>query len=168
AFRQAGKAHGLSDEQVSTLLTHLDEKVDDLLLESAALPRGSRPSDPAPPGFPLEPERWPRLLADARRLLGRPQYLSLPPRGGVIPPQRVEDYVPLQWAARGVAMTQFDKEGVERIGLVKIALLGTRALATVDEARRHAGTAVPPQTDGDPPTVALLRRGDTLGITQLD
>jgi DNA polymerase III alpha subunit len=137
----------------------------------------------------LEPERWPRLLADARRLLGRPMHLALHPGGVVITPHPVEDYVPLQWAAKGLVMTQLDKDGVERIGLVKIDLLGNRALSAVDEARRHAGTAIPvgttyqrpasggvgeppvgapEDTDGDPDTVDLLQRGDTLGVTQLE
>ncbi len=76
----------------------------------------------------------------------------------------------MQWAAKGVVMTQFEKDAVERIGLVKIDLLGNRALATVDEARRHARAVVPASTacDGDPATADLVRRGDTLGVTQLE
>src|SRR5262249_39620228 len=31
AFREAGKLHGLSSEQISELMTHLDERVDDLV-----------------------------------------------------------------------------------------------------------------------------------------
>jgi DNA-directed DNA polymerase III PolC len=190
AFREAGKVHGLSDEQVSALLGTLSAKVDDLLLpepaasalggEPGASATGGTPPPPvadapgspsswgAPPGFPLEPERWPRLLADARRLLGRPHLLSLHPGGILITPQPIEDYVPLQWAAKGVLMTQFDKDGVEQVGLVKIDLLGNRALSTVDEARGHAHLAPPPTDEPDPATVALLCRGDTLGITQLE
>src|SRR5205085_6063237 len=140
------KLHGLSNEQVSELLTTLPESVDEFLASGRREPvdeeisRLTPAARQAPPAFPLESERWPRLLGAARRLLGRPHHLSLHPGGVVVTPQPVEDYVPLQWAAKGVAMTQFDKDGVERIGLVKIDLLGNRALATVDEARRHAGT----------------------------
>jgi DNA-directed DNA polymerase III PolC len=162
AFREAGKAHGLSDEQVSGLLTTLDERLDDLLLERP----GETP--PLPAAFPLEPARWPRLVGDARLLLGRPHGLSLHPGGVVLTPQPVEDYVSLQWAAKGVRMTQLDKDGVERVGLVKIDLLGNRALATVDEARRLAGDSTSTAAEEDAATVALLQRGDTLGITQLE
>ena len=121
AFREAAKLHGLSNEQISTLLTGLSE--------SPMQNEGK-----TPPGFPLEAERWPRLLADARRLLGRPHHLSLHPGGVVITPGPIEEYVPLQWAAKGVVVTQFEKDAVEGVGLVKIDLLGNRALATVDEA----------------------------------
>jgi DNA polymerase III alpha subunit len=126
-----------------------------------------------PKTFPLEPERWPRLLADARRLLDRPRHLSVHPGGIVLTPGPIEDYVPLQRAAKGVVITQFEKDAVEQIGLVKIDLLGNRALSTVSEARRRldpisrkiASTA----TDRvDARTVELLQRGDTLGVNQLE
>ncbi len=99
---------------------------------------------PPPPGFPLEPSRWPRLLGDARRLLGRPHHLSVHCGGVVITPRPIDEYVPLQRAAKGVVVTQFDKDGVEAAGLVKIDLLGNRALANVEETLRLAGGASRP------------------------
>jgi DNA-directed DNA polymerase III PolC len=181
AFREAAKIHGLSDEQVSHLLTTLAERVDDLLLEERMKDEGGRMKESQedssfilppssfilPSGFPLEPGRWPRIVADARRLLGRPHHLSIHPGGIVITPGPIDDYVPLQMSAKGVAITQLDKDAVEEIGLVKIDLLGNRALATVDEARRHAGVPRSDDTD-DPATLALLQRGDTLGVNQLE
>ena len=180
AFREAAKLHGLSNEQVSELLTGLPESVDELLASGRREPT---------PGFPLEAGRWPRLLGDARRLLGRPHHLSLHPGGVVVTPGPIEDYVPLQWAAKGVVVTQFEKDAVEAVGLVKFDLLGNRALATVDEAtkwvvsRDPAGERVgqalrqrvaanrinhPTSHPDDSAVVALLQRGDTLGITQLE
>jgi len=140
-----------------------------------------------PPSFPLEPERWPMILADARRLLGRPHHLSIHPGGVVITPRPIEEYAPLQMAPKGVVITQFEKDAVERVGLVKIDLLGNRALATVDEARRlttacgfalgESGLCRIPDSASakpqaafwdDPATIALLRAGDTLGVNQLE
>src|SRR5260370_42411534 len=57
AFREAGKIHGLSNEQVSNLLTKLSERVDEILLPEK---RGQVPfpEERGPdPFFPLEPER---------------------------------------------------------------------------------------------------------------
>jgi len=166
AFREAGRIHGLSDVQISDLLTTLSEKVNEMVLAAD----GARP---APRFFPLEPERWPRLVADARLLLGRPHYLSIHPGGVVITPGPMEEYVPLQRAAKGVVITQLDKDGVEQVGLVKIDLLGNRALATVDEACRHIccqGVDTPrsPPEEADPAALELLQRGDSLGICQLE
>ncbi|HVS34382.1 MAG TPA: DNA polymerase III subunit alpha, partial [Gemmataceae bacterium] len=179
AFREAGKLHGLSNEQISELMTTLSESVEELLAGNAGA---------APQTFPLEAERWPRLVADARRLLGRPHHLSLHPGGVVVTPGPIEEYVPLEWAAKGVVVTQFEKDAVEAVGLVKIDLLGNRSLATVDEAKAWA-TKPPARSasdgfrqnpslalradratafDHEPATLALLHRGDTVGIPQLE
>jgi DNA polymerase III subunit alpha len=167
AFREAAKLHGLSNEQISELLTTLPENVEDLMQ--------ARNADSTSPRFPLEPARWPCLLNDARRLLGRPHHLSLHPGGVVITPGPIEDYVPLEWAAKGVVVTQFEKDAVERVGLVKIDLLGNRALATVDEAKRWAAVEALPcrasakQAAPDNRTVIdLLQSGDTIGVNQLE
>jgi DNA-directed DNA polymerase III PolC len=223
AFREAAKTHGLSEEQVSRLVEGLSERVEELL-ETKSETRNPKSETAAdfgfrvsgfgftgvPRGFPLEPERWPHILEDARRLLGRPHHLSIHPGGIVITPRPVADYVPLQLAPKGVVITQFDKDGAEHIGLVKIDLLGNRALGTVDEALRTMRLSSPrPRTRGrgvggegaeppqvpppsppaprplstggegrraprriieedDPQTMALLQRGDTLGVNQLE
>jgi DNA polymerase III alpha subunit len=167
AFREAAKVHGLSNEQISQVIESLVQRVD------ALRDPGSARLEAVPKTFPLEPARWPRLLADARRLLDRPRHLSVHPGGIVLTPDAIENYVPLQRAAKGVVITQFEKDAVEQIGLVKIDLLGNRALSTVSEARRRldpisrkmAATA----TDRvDAQTVELLQRGDTLGVNQLE
>src|SRR5207245_7634297 len=123
------------------------------------------------------------------------------PGGVVITPRPIENYVPLQRAAKGVVITQFEKDAAEHIGLVKIDLLGNRALATVDAAQRSKSWSAaagrrfgsweaapiqsgvqPPHSKlaarrrptrvydpplNDPDTIALLPRGDTLGVSQL-
>src|SRR5437764_11810173 len=99
AFREAGKVHGLSNEQISRLGETLPERVE-LQIANCKLQIANCPE--APPRFPLEADRWPRILRDARLLLGRPHHLSVHPGGVVITPQAIEDYVPLQRAAKGV------------------------------------------------------------------
>ncbi len=188
AFRESAKLHGLSDEQISRLLEQLDERVGGILSvpsRPAPLPGvPGRGEKGVPPQFPLEPERWPRIVADARRLLGRPHHLSIHPGGVVLTPRPIEEYAPLQMAPKGVVITQFEKDAVERVGLVKIDLLGNRALATVDEATAACGFALGvsgiryiPDTPSakpqaafwdDPAAVALLRAGDTIGVNQLE
>jgi DNA polymerase-3 subunit alpha/error-prone DNA polymerase len=165
AFREAAKAHGLSNEQVSELkIADVGFWASDFSVPLAL-----------PPNFPLEPARWPRLLRDARLLLGRPHHLSVHSGGVVLTPRPLEEYVPLQPAPKGVVITQFEKDAVEQIGLVKIDLLGNRALANVDEATRLATSTssllIPHPSSlitEDPAVLDLLRRGDTLGVTQME
>jgi DNA-directed DNA polymerase III PolC len=193
AFREAAKIHGLSNEQISALLETLSSRVDSLLKDEGRRMKDepkSVPSDSSfilhPSSFPLEAERWPRILTDARRLLGRPHHLSIHPGGVVITPRPIEDYVPLQRAPKGIIITQFDKDAAEHIGLVKIDLLGNRALSTVDEAKRlgmrNAECGMRNKRNSgdlslriphsafriDEATAALLQHGDTLGVNQLE
>jgi DNA polymerase III alpha subunit len=66
-----------------------------------------------------------------------------------------------------VLVTQYDMHAVAKIGLVKIDLLGNRALTAIEEVARRVGgsVAVP---DGDPATLATLRTGRTVGCFQIE
>jgi DNA-directed DNA polymerase III PolC len=195
AFRESAKAHGLSNQQISALLETLDARVS-RIVEDAPNPNGTqsvpdvrshaeRGNEGAyllpPRSFPLEPERWPAIVRDARVLLGRPHHLSIHPGGVVITPQPIENHAPLQMAPKGVVITQFDKDSVEYVGLVKIDLLGNRALATVDEAMAwldssepgasatgEAGSSLTLPALNDSDTLRILQQGDTLGVNQLE
>jgi len=166
AFREACKLHGLSDTQISILENMLPARAEQLL-ESAGTP-------PAPPGFPLEKQRWPRILRAAHTLTGRPRHQSLHPGGIVVTIGPARNHVPVVRSPMGYWMTQLDKDGVEALGLVKMDLLGNRALGALDEAGRllaRAGRNLPalaaPHAD-DSATIDLIRRGDTLGVVQLE
>jgi error-prone DNA polymerase len=171
AFREAGKIHGLSNEQITLLAQTVDGG-----RWTREGPEGEEETETPsahcgpPPSFPLEAERWPRMVRDAGLLLGRPHHLSVHPGGIVITPQPIEDYVPIQRAAKGVYITQFEKDAAEATGLVKIDLLGNRALANVDECLAACGLtdARPPDAHDDAATLRLLQEGDTLGVNQLE
>ncbi|MEU4080973.1 DNA polymerase III subunit alpha [Streptomyces venezuelae] len=77
-------------------------------------------------------------------------------------------------SGEGFPMSQFDKEDVEDLGLLKLDVLGVRmqsAMAhAVAEVERATGTrpdidAVP---DGDPETYRLIRSTETLGCFQIE
>jgi len=141
AFREAAKAFGYSDEQVSLMQ------------------RGR-----------VKPPDLPRIEAAARALLDLPRHLSVHPGGIVLRPDGV---APLEPAEKGVVVTQYDKDSVEEAGLVKIDLLGNRALSTIRETveivERTAGVKVDVERlPVDAPTVALLHEARTLGCNQLE
>jgi DNA-directed DNA polymerase III PolC len=174
AFREACKAHGLSNEQITQLAQSVEgrqwmngaesESTDESVEPMPTVPGLPRKSPPA--GFPLEPTRWSRIVRDAQLLLGLPHHLSVHPGGIVITPDRLANHVPIERAAKGVLVTQFEKDAAEATGLVKIDLLGNRALANVDEVMGQV--AVRRDDFDDPAIVDLLRAGDTLGVNQLE
>ncbi len=162
AFREAAKAHGLSDGQIRAVRRVLPPDAADSLDARFRSPRS-----------PVEPGRLGEILADARRILGAPQHLSVHPGGIVVSPGPLDRITPLQRAEKGVVISQFDKDGVEAAGLVKIDLLGNRAVSTIRaavdlvaaEGERIDVESLP---DDDPAVAALLSEGRTIGVNQLE
>lgn len=141
AFREAAKAFGYSDDQVTLLQRGRVDVPDRAKLERAAA-----------------------------AILGLPRHLSVHPGGVVLHPDGV---APLERAEKGVLVTQYDKDTVEAAGLVKIDLLGNRALSTiretVDIVERTTGTRLDVENlPVDEPAVRLLREARTLGCNQLE
>ncbi len=74
----------------------------------------------------------------------------------------------------GAIITQFDYPTCERLGLIKMDFLGLRNLTILDDAlvnitnNKGEKVVLEELTLDDPATFALLARGDTLGVFQLD
>jgi error-prone DNA polymerase len=125
------------------------------------------------------PDGWDRLARLAEGIVGTPRHLSLHPGGVVIVPGALTDVVPLERAAKRldaapdliVPVIQFEKDGAEDAGLVKIDLLGNRSLAVIRDAiamvRENTGVQLDytsQEAGRDPATRALFRTGNTIGV----
>jgi len=99
--------------------------------------------------------------------------------GVVIAPSRLTDFSPLFCEAGGGSIvTQFDKDDVEAIGLVKFDFLGLRTLTIIDRAlktvnRRREQAGEPPIVldrlpMNDPATFELLQACQTTAVFQLE
>ncbi len=124
-------------------------------------------------GFPFDDPRLQRVLAAAARLTGAPRHYGLHPGGVVVAPGPITDFAPCQRAAKGCIVTQLDKDAVEAIGLVKMDLLGNRALTTLDDcvkalAARGVDVDLEALPEDDPATARTLREGRTLGCFQVE
>ena len=165
AFRDVGKALGYSKEEVDDATRmlpwyshHRIAEVIAKLPELAAFPYGSI-------------ERW---ISLAERIRGLPRTLSTHLAGLVIAPFPLTELVPLEPSGTGHLMTQYDKDDVERLGLVKMDLLGLRTLTAAVDAtamvRSETGTDISLSTIpmDDSQTYRLLREARTLGVFQLE
>ncbi|MBR4382753.1 MAG: DNA polymerase III subunit alpha [Selenomonadaceae bacterium] len=72
-----------------------------------------------------------KILDFARKLEGLPRHLSVHAAGVVISQRPLVEVVPLQMS-NNVLVTQFDKDKVEELGLLKMDFLGLRTLTIVD------------------------------------
>ncbi|MCD6365849.1 MAG: DNA polymerase III subunit alpha, partial [Planctomycetes bacterium] len=115
-----------------------------------------------------------RIRRMACRLLGLPHNISVHPGGVVIAPKPIDRYTPVERAAKGVMVTQYDKRGVADAGLVKLDLLGNRSLSTIrftcDLIGRRHGVRIDVESlpAADEAVVDLLRRADTVGCNQIE
>jgi DNA polymerase III alpha subunit len=100
----------------------------------------------------------------AERLVGIPRHLGVHCGGIVVTPAPVGEIAPLERANKGVIITQYDKDAAEAVGLVKIDLLGNRAISTVNEAIQIVSSggiyhaAVPGGSAPRPPAFSALGR----------
>ncbi len=99
--------------------------------------------------------------------------------GVVIAPSKLIDFAPLYCEQGGAnVVTQFDKDDVEAVGLVKFDFLGLRTLTIIDWAlatinRRRKANGEPPVDialipRNDPDTYRLLKRKATTAVFQLE
>jgi DNA polymerase III subunit alpha len=128
ALREVAKASGLSATQVSALLGKLPYRwygpaERDSLSESAYLELSE--------SYPVE--KYQAIFRDAQALIGIPHHLSIHPGGVVIAPGPITDLAPVALAPKGILITQFDLVSIERLGLLKIDLLGIRGLTVLGD-----------------------------------
>ena len=69
----------------------------------------------------------------AMRIRGFPSHMGLHPGGIVVsPPDKMTDHCPLFLSPKGFLATQFDFRDVETLGLIKMDVLGIRALTVIE------------------------------------
>jgi len=94
--------------------------------------------------------------------------------GVVIGEQPLVEIIPLARDKDGQIITQFSMKPIAEIGLLKMDFLGLKTLTVIQEAldliQRHRGVEIDIDDPAlnDPETFALLRRGDTVGVFQLE
>jgi DNA-directed DNA polymerase III PolC len=171
ALREVAKVHGRPAGEIREVTRRIPIFEDEPLEATLATHPNFR-------GLDLPPS-WRDYARMAAPLVGTPRHLSVHPGGVVIVPTSLTDYVPIEPAAKeldghadlAVPVIQFEKDGAEDAGLVKIDLLGNRSLAVIRDAIAavHGNTGrmldyTSSEAGDDPATRALFRTGQTMGV----
>jgi DNA polymerase-3 subunit alpha len=115
-----------------------------------------------------------RLFDLAMKLEGLPRHSSTHAAGVVIGDRPLNQLVPLYRDPRSdMPVTQFDMKYVEAAGLVKFDFLGLKTLSVLRKAselleQRGIHVDLDRLSWDDPDVYALLQRGDTVGVFQLE
>ncbi|MFM8894369.1 MAG: DNA polymerase III subunit alpha, partial [Actinomycetales bacterium] len=116
-----------------------------------------------------------RIVQTARGLEGLKRQPGVHAAGVILCREPLLDVLPV-WRREqdGAIITQFDMGACEALGLLKMDFLGLRNLTVLDdclghiEINRGERVVLEDLALADAPTFALLARGDTLGVFQLD
>lgn len=150
AFRLVAEASGLSPSDVDTL--------SDLVSEpgSQAWTRGGASS----------------LLEMSNAFRGLPSHLTRHPCGIVAPGAPVDLVAPVETGSGGEPVIQLDLEGIGRLGLLKMDLLGQRGLTVISrvcEARGESARGLLARaSQPEPSALRLLDEGMTIGVVHVE
>ncbi|HEV2388157.1 MAG TPA: DNA polymerase III subunit alpha [Candidatus Acidoferrales bacterium] len=167
AVREVAKAFGVPPGEVNRFTSRLPHRPVREILEAIRVLPQCR-------ALPAGEEPWRTVLAVALRLDGVPRHMGIHPCGTVIAPGPLAELAPLEMAAKGIVVTQYDMNAIEALGLVKMDLLGQRGLTTISLAlaniERSAGgkidfDAIP---ERDPAACAMIAAGRTMGVFQIE
>ena len=115
------------------------------------------------------------ILDMCLKLEGLPRHTSIHAAGVLITPEDVDNYVPLSKQGGGEITTQFEKDTLEELGLLKMDFLGLRTLTVIKDAadaamQRNPGLHIDmDQTDlNDKAVLDYIGTGQTDGIFQIE
>lgn len=113
-----------------------------------------------------------KVIDMALKLEGFPRNLSKHAAGVVICKEVISDFVPLQKNGNDVT-TQFQKEEVESLGLLKMDFLGLKTLTDIDKAKKYIKKnkgidVVFDDKYDDPAVYELISSGQTDAVFQLE
>ena len=125
----------------------------------------------------LGEERLDLMFRLVERLDGLPRHIAMHPCGVLLSDATLLDRTPVEASYAGFPMSQFDKDDVEDLGLLKLDVLGIR----MQSAMAHALTEIE-RVDGemvdledraqvpfeDEPTYTMISAAKTLGVFQIE
>ncbi len=105
---------------------------------------------------------------------GFPKHMSVHLGGLLIGNGKLSELVPLERSSGGDIISQYDKDDIERLGIVKLDLLSLPTLTVIEDTVKSIKYNYKIDIDpdeiprGDPDVFAMLREGKTIGTFQLE
>jgi len=185
ALRDVAKAYGLPEDEIAKITKHLPHRSMDSIEEAVdTLPELKE--------LRYNLTMYEEIMRIAHRISDFPRHLSIHPGGVIIAPDQITHHVPLEVAGKEIVISQYDMYTVEKLGLVKMDLLGVRSLSIITDClkavkERHGNDlqqlkaqlllkkseelspldlrTIP---EDDPEVTAFIRSGETMGCFQLE
>ncbi|MFM2384189.1 MAG: hypothetical protein RL166_63 [Actinomycetota bacterium] len=170
AMRDSGLALGLDEEEI-------DDIAKNMWRFSARKFRDAAESKPelAKLNAALESDRKMNLLVDITERLDRlPRHISMHPCGVILGDGNLLNLTPVETSGMGLPMSQYDKDDMDPMGMLKLDVLGVRMQSAMAYAVREIEKtkSIVLELDDipkdDAKTFELIRTTNTLGIFQIE
>ena len=167
AIREVARIYGLTEDEISRITKKIPWFID--------LPEHAKNMEMVLKQWPtmrniVFDSPWQQILQQAGKIIGMPRGIGTHCGGVVITPVPINTVGPIQYSAKGYPILQWEKEGVEEMGLVKIDLLGNRSLAVIRDGIkniRREGIDFDEESwnpQSDIKTKDLFSNGKTIGV----
>ena len=165
AIREVGKAMGLSEDVTASLARTVWGGWGREIGENHVAETGMDVSDP----------HLKRVLKLTQQMIGMPRHLSQHVGGFILTQGDLIETVPIgNGAMLDRSFIEWDKDDIEALGILKVDVLALGMLTCIkkcfdlleDHHQRPLQLATVPRED--PETYAMLRRGDSLGVFQVE
>lgn len=167
AVRDAGRALGFSYQELNRIARLMP------YFSSPGVIRASLKHLPELKELPYQKEPLRSLFSYAQFMEGKPRHLSTHASAMIIADQPLANLVPLELSPEGEIISQYEKESIKEIGLLKIDILGSRSLTVIQKTMQSLGERkininLKQLPFDDPSTFYALKKGKTLGVFQLE
>ena len=165
AIREVGKAMGLSEDVTSALARTVWGSYGREIGEKHVAETGMDITDP----------HLRRVIRLAEQMIGMPRHLSQHVGGFILTEGALTETVPIgNGAMPERSFIEWDKDDIEALGILKVDVLALGMLTCIrkcfDLLEAHHGRQLSLATvpREDPETYAMLRKGDSLGVFQVE
>ena len=162
--RDVGRVMGYSFGEVDRIAKAIPDELNITLDE--ALVKSSQFQE-------LAENEYKELIDHSRVLEGMHRHASIHAAGVVIAPGELTDYVPLYKSSTDDITTQYDMQGLEDLGLLKMDFLGLRNLTVIDKTLKLVSLKgkeinIEKISLDEPKVYDLFASGLTIGVFQFE
>ncbi|MBA7567070.1 DNA polymerase III subunit alpha [subsurface metagenome] len=167
AIRDTGRALGFLPREINKIAQLMP------IFSSPGVIKASLKKLPELQKFPQDQEPLKSLFSFAQTIEGKPRHLSVHASSMIISDRPLSEVVPLEVTNQGEIVSQYEKESIKDLGLLKMDILGSRSLTVIKktlemlkEENININLSKIPLDDKD--TFSALQKGKTLGVFQLE
>ncbi|PIE52135.1 DNA polymerase III subunit alpha [Candidatus Fermentibacteria bacterium] len=160
---------GMSYSQGETFTKLVSEADDDQGLSLKELVKSNKPLAEMVSSTP----GGEKLIAWGDTLMGLARHAGVHAAGVVITPGRLDSSVPLYWNREKGVTTQYEMKSAEKIGLLKLDVLGLRTVTVIHHAEQAIRNRIPDFSIetvpmDDKKTLQIIGSGETTAVFQLE